>query len=117
VWFNAALSPERHDPSLETAVFRLVQEALRNVRKHAGLCAVTITIDESEGQMHVEIRDDGCGFTPDSARQRGRQGGLGLVGMRERAALLGGALDIQSEPGRGTRVRASLPLEPRRAGS
>jgi signal transduction histidine kinase len=114
---SLSLPSERHDPSLETAVFRLVQEALRNVRKHAGLCAVNIRIDESEGQMHVEIHDDGCGFTPDTTPHRGRDGGLGLVGMRERAALLGGTLEIQSEPGHGTRVSATLPLEPRRAGS
>jgi len=94
----------RLDSELETVVYRLVQEALTNVAKHAGARCVTLQLAEREGRLEVLVSDDGCGFDPDAER-----GGFGLVGMRERVELVGGELQIESKPGSGTRMTASIP--------
>ncbi|MQA75245.1 MAG: GAF domain-containing protein [Solirubrobacterales bacterium] len=104
------LEHERREPAerlaaeLESAIYRLVQEGLNNVVKHASAAAVYLRIVEEDGVVEVTVRDDGDGFDPASAG-----GGFGLVGMRERVALVGGSLAIDSEPGRGTELRAELP--------
>src|SRR4051794_3408273 len=90
---------------LETAVYRLVQEALNNVSKHSLARRADLTVRTAPGAIQVEVRDDGIGFEPSLVRE-----GFGLVGMRERAALLGGTLDVESTRGSGTRVRAEIPL-------
>jgi PAS domain S-box-containing protein len=95
----------RPTPVLETAVYRLVQEALNNVSKHSMARRAHVTVRASRGLIEVEVRDDGVGFEPPLVRE-----GFGLVGMRERAALLGGTLDIDSTRGSGTRIRAEIPL-------
>jgi signal transduction histidine kinase len=91
-------------PELESAIYRLVQEGLNNVVKHAGAGTAWVRVVEANGAIEVTVRDDGRGFEP---TQTG--GGFGLVGMRERVTLVGGRLTIFSEPGRGTELRASLP--------
>jgi signal transduction histidine kinase len=91
-------------PELKTAVYRLVQEALTNVAKHAGATRVAITVVAQDGALAVRVTDDGRGF--DRAQPHA---GFGLVGMRERAALAGGALDVESSPS-GTTVVARIPL-------
>jgi signal transduction histidine kinase len=88
---------------LETTVYRLVQEALTNVVKHARASRVSVTVGASEGELLVEVRDDGAGFDPDVASD-----GFGLAGMRERVALAGGTLSIHSGE-QGTLMRACLP--------
>ncbi len=88
--------------AVKTCAYRVVQEALHNVEKHARATSVAIKLTDADGVLSVEIADDGCGFV--SAGQ-----GLGLVGMRERAAANGGAVEIDSAPGRGTTVRLSIP--------
>ena len=88
---------------LETTVYRLVQEALTNVVKHARANRVRVTVGASEGELLVEVQDDGVGFDPDVAGD-----GFGLAGMHERVALAGGTLSIDSG-GRGTLMRACLP--------
>ena len=88
----------------ERAVYRLVQEALNNVVKHAGAGQVSVRTRTANGAIEVEVRDDGCGFDP--ARSSGR----GLLGMRERVEMLGGTIVIDSRPGAGTRVDSTLPL-------
>jgi signal transduction histidine kinase len=95
-----------------TAVYRLVQESLTNAAKHAAAERAWVEVRESEGTIVISIRDDGRGFDPDRA-----EGGFGLVGMRERIALVDGRLKVESAPGRGTSVRAELPArhEERRA--
>src|SRR5262245_20188806 len=98
---------ERPAALLETAVYRLVQEALNNVSKHSMARRAELKVCESGSQIEVEISDDGVGFEPNLVRE-----GFGLVGMRERAALLGGTLRIHSERGSGTQVRAEIPLNP-----
>ena len=90
---------------IETAVYRLVQEALNNVAKHSMARRADVTVRAAGASIDIEIRDDGVGFEPKLVRE-----GFGLVGMRERAALLGGTLDIDSTRGSGTKVRAEIPL-------
>ena len=94
---------ERLSPELETAVYRLVQEALTNVVKHAGANRVTIELVASETRVDVTIADDGAGFDPQAPRE-----GFGITGMRERVGLADGTLTIASSPGEGTVVHASL---------
>jgi signal transduction histidine kinase len=94
--------PQR-DPDLESAVYRLVQEALTNVVKHAQASTVRVTVSQSEGQLQIEIQDDGCGFDPETTRP-----GFGLEGMRERVGLAGGTLSISTSE-HGTLLRACMP--------
>lgn len=96
---------DRPTPILETAVYRLVQEALNNVSKHSMARRADVTVRALRGAIEIEVRDDGVGFEPTLVRE-----GFGLVGMRERAALLGGTLEVDSTRGAGTRVRAEIPL-------
>jgi PAS domain S-box-containing protein len=98
---------ERPAALLETAVYRLVQEALNNVSKHSMAQRAELQVRESGNQIEIEVSDDGVGFEPNLVRE-----GFGLVGMRERVALLGGTLRIDSERGSGTTVRAQIPLSP-----
>jgi len=96
----------RLDPELETVVYRLVQEALNNVAKHAGAGRVQLQVRSGESRLAVLISDDGKGFDIE-----GDFSGFGLAGMRERVELAGGELQIESMPGSGTRVSASMPIE------
>ena len=98
-------------PEMEIACFRVVQETLTNVIRHAGAKVVTVKLEVTPEQVRIEVRDDGCGFDPSAALSAvaGRRR-LGLAGMRERMDLLGGELEIDSAPGRGTTVVATLPL-------
>jgi signal transduction histidine kinase len=95
----------RPTPVLETAVYRLVQEALNNVSKHSLARRAEITVRTSSRAIEIEVSDDGVGFEPNLVPE-----GFGLVGMRERAALLGGTLAVESTRGSGTQVRAEIPL-------
>ncbi|MGE5617138.1 MAG: PAS domain S-box protein [Bacillota bacterium] len=90
-----------------TAVFRVLQESLTNIAKHAGASQVDVKVERRKGRMAITIRDDGRGFTPQGAT---KPGSYGLLGVRERASLLGGEVAIESAPGRGTTVRMDLPL-------
>jgi signal transduction histidine kinase len=92
-------------PETESAVYRVVQEALTNVAKHAGASHVRVQVERDNGAVGVLVEDDGCGFDP-----RACSDGLGLVGMRERVELTGGRLEIHSRPGEATRVSARLPV-------
>jgi len=95
------------DPSgdEERLVYRLVQEALTNVVKHASASRVTVGVRDEGGRTEISIRDDGEGFDPGAAT-----GGRGLTGMRERIELLGGQIAVSSTPGEGTEITASVPL-------
>jgi signal transduction histidine kinase len=89
----------------EMAIYRIVQEALSNVVKHANAGGVMLQVKQSPDRVELRVADDGCGFEPSRARE-----GFGLVGMRERALLAGGSLSISSAPGARTCVSAILPL-------
>jgi signal transduction histidine kinase len=88
----------------ERGVYRLVQEALTNVVKHARAAHVTVSVGAEDGKVEIEVDDDGVGFDP------GEGPGRGLLGMRERVQVLGGTLEVDSRPGGGTKVAAMLPL-------
>jgi signal transduction histidine kinase len=103
---QAQLGKERLPPVVETALYRIIQEALTNIVKHAGASRVSILLTQRDGTAVAVLEDDGAGF--DTGAIRGD--GLGLVGMRERVGLLGGRLRIESSPGAGTTVRAEVPL-------
>jgi signal transduction histidine kinase len=92
-------------PSLDVSSFRIIQEALTNTLKHAGPARATVTVRYGDRRLELEIDDDGAG-TPSLNGV-----GHGLIGMRERVALHGGELEVDSSPGGGFTVRASLPLE------
>jgi signal transduction histidine kinase len=98
------VAPRRLDRELESAVYRVIQEALTNVAKHAEAERVWIEVAEDSDSLLVVVRDDGKGFDMNA---RGR--GFGLVGIRERIALQGGSLAIVSSPGAGTEVRGRIP--------
>jgi two-component system, NarL family, sensor histidine kinase UhpB len=89
----------------ETTLFRIAQESLTNVARHAHASHVSISLVQKQGQICLCIQDDGNGFDPSSQKQ-----GLGIFGMHERAALLDGTIHIESRPGQGTIVEATLPL-------
>jgi signal transduction histidine kinase len=107
----ATLGDARLPAETETVIYRLVQEALTNVVKHAAASEVGIVVTRRDGGVGAVVEDDGQGFAESDVRSDA----LGLLGMRERLALLGGTLAIESTPGRGTAVIAYLPL-PREAG-
>jgi signal transduction histidine kinase len=98
----------RFPREVEAAAYRIVQEALTNVARYAGVSDVTVRLWADGGQLGIQVEDLGCGFNPVETPGSER---TGLVGMRERATLLGGRLDIESAPAQGTRITAELPLE------
>jgi len=93
--------------ALATAVFRIIQESLVNVGKHARASRVKVSIERANGVLTVGVHDDGVGFVAAAAR---RPDSYGLLGLRERALLVGGELAVTSAPGQGTHIVARLPL-------
>ena len=109
--YEETLGEARLPATLETALFRVAQEALTNVRKHAQTDRVRVALGLRDGAVRLEVSDRGRGFAPADAKQEAGPGErVGLSSMRERIALLGGALEIRSEPGSGTSVVAEVPL-------
>ncbi|HLL92317.1 MAG TPA: GAF domain-containing protein [Solirubrobacteraceae bacterium] len=96
----------RHLPELETAIYRIVQEALTNASKHGHARRAVVEIHEEAAIVHLSVRDDGRGFDPHNETD-----GFGLLGMRERVELLGGELLIDSASGRGTVLTARIPVQ------
>ena len=101
---DAALRGVRYPQHVEAATWFVVAEALTNAVKHAGASRVLVELTQPNGSLAVEIRDDGCGFDPAAVR------GLGLAGLADRISIVNGALRIDSGPGRGTTLRAEVPL-------
>ena len=106
VGFESTLPAERLAPEIETALYRIVQECLTNIVKHARAGSVSIVLGRKPDAVTAVVEDDGVGFDP----ARTRDDGLGLIGMRERVALVGGRLTIESRPGAGTTFVAEVPV-------
>lgn len=98
----------RLDPQSELALFRIIQEAWSNIRRHAQAQTVTLEFSFAPDGLHLTITDDGHGFTPPTTGQAPR-GSFGLLGMQERATLGGGSLRIASAPGHGTQIFVQMP--------
>ena len=98
--------PSRLPLDLEATIYRLVQEAANNAIKHGNPHRISVTVSRHDQRIEINVTDDGNGFDPVNAERS-----FGLVGMQERVSLAGGTLHIESEPGKGTEVRAELPLK------
>jgi two-component system, NarL family, sensor histidine kinase UhpB len=113
VHLDLAEDVEELDHDVQVAVYRSVQEALHNIAKHARARNVNVRLRHQSRRLSLEIEDDGVGFMPRTATDRG----FGIKGMRERATALGGSTRIHSQPGKGTRVRVIFHLEKAGIGS
>lgn len=91
-----------------THLFRLAQEALQNIEDHSGAQKAWVKICQNDGALHLEIGDDGCSFTPARVIEAQQDGHLGLLGMRERAELLGGEFRLEAAPDEGTVIRVTI---------
>jgi signal transduction histidine kinase len=102
----------RLPPELETVLYRIMQESLTNVAKHAQARRVSVTVDPLDAStVRLRVRDDGIGFDASNVAQLLREGHYGLAGMRERASLVGGSVEVGSLPGHGTTIEVRLPIE------
>lgn len=104
------LDNRRLPAEVETTLYRVVQEALTNVARHANASRVSVLLEGRSNAVRVIVEDDGSGFEPGAVSAE--RGHLGLYGMRERAELLGGTLEIESKPGKGTSIFVTIPLKP-----
>ena len=111
--FTASGDQQRIAREVEIVVYRIIQEACTNIAKHADATRVAIQLDFSPDQLSVTIEDNGKGFLIPTHENNNKptEQGFGLLGMQERAHTIGGSLDIESAPGRGTKIRLSLPKE------
>jgi signal transduction histidine kinase len=108
---SIGLDGERLSPLLESTLYRVVQEALTNILRHARATRVSLILQRSGDQVLLVVEDDGCGFDTEGGwKAAGGNGRLGLLGMQERLALVAGALTIESTPGTGTTLFARIPL-------
>jgi signal transduction histidine kinase len=108
VRFSAENMPENVDPEIQTTCFRITQEAVTNAVRHAHATRIDVDLRRDNGKLRLLIRDNGSGFEVKSAQAQ--TVGLGLVGIKERAALVGGQARIISSPKKGTTIEVSLPL-------
>jgi signal transduction histidine kinase len=106
---EAGRRPTRLLGQIEDTVYRLVQEGLNNASWHGGTDRATVEVREVDDGIRIRIEDEGEGFDPDE-----KTDGFGLVGMSERVALAGGALEVKSAPAAGTAITATLPAQHRR---
>jgi signal transduction histidine kinase len=107
VQIGAVGGSDRLDPELENTLYRVIQEALTNVVKHAGAEQIRLVLREQNGEIYVRVRDDGAGFDLTKPTD-----GFGLLGMRERVELADGELEVTSRAGEGTELRAFVPARP-----
>lgn len=110
VRFHANGPDRRLAPDVENCLYRIAQEALNNVFKHARATRTSVLLEQREDRVVLIVEDDGCGFDRrECARRNHRARGMGLVGMRERAALVDGTFELESRPGGGTCVFVGVP--------
>ena len=113
VTYQEALGSERVPPLVETALFRVTQEALTNARKHAQTTEIHVRVERAEREVRLVVEDAGRGFVPEAITLGARAGErVGLAGMRERVVMLGGQCLVEGHLGAGTRVSVAIPLEP-----
>ena len=105
---NSRFGKKRLPAESETHLYRITQEILTNICKHAKATSVDITLEKRRGRAILTVVDDGVGFVPKKHKSSGGSG-IGLIGMRERAAIMGGTLTVESEPGRGTLIIVDVP--------
>lgn len=111
ITFTANTDPLKLDPMIQTACFRVAQEALTNAIRHARATTVNVEVRAQPDRVSLEIRDDGVGFDEGTSQQRARGGStVGLLSMKERVCLLGGEFKVHSTPGHGTKICAWFPL-------
>jgi signal transduction histidine kinase len=111
-WHSDGVEAHRLPLELETTLYRVTQEALTNVARHANAKRVSLLLERRPGHVSLILEDDGAGFDVAGAfHSFGTNGKLGLLGMRERVTFAGGALDIESSPGAGTTLFVRVPLE------
>ena len=103
--FSCDDDPAGLDPDIQLVIYRVSQEAIGNAVRHSGASRIDATLNRKDDRFELTVTDDGSGFTFDQATS-----GLGLGGMRERAILVGGELDIESRPDHGTTIRLSVPV-------
>lgn len=101
--------PETHSDSMRICIYRVIQEALSNVRLHARASRVLVSVRATKKAVYLLVADDGVGFDPETYKNNGSSGHFGLHGMRERVTLLGGELEIDAAPNQGTGIRARIP--------
>ncbi|HEY8563160.1 MAG TPA: PAS domain S-box protein [Pyrinomonadaceae bacterium] len=109
-FINLGKMPRRLPHETEINLYRIVQEALNNVHKHAGAARTEVMLEKRGGSIILIVEDDGVGFDPENKKTLGK--GLGLIGMRERAALIGGSVEIESATGNGTTIFVRAPAYP-----
>lgn len=108
--FQAKGFEQRLPRHIELSLYRIGQESLSNVARHAQASEVSVSLMQADDEVVLSVSDNGCGFHPDLLVSH-QPRGLGLLGMRERVAMIGGKLEILSQRGQGTHVRASVPLQ------
>ena len=110
--FQAIGFDEKLPPQIETAFYRIVQEALNNISKHAEASQVEISLEQRDSAIYVSIMDNGRGFDLDKVlHPESPERGFGIIGIQERVSLLGGKIDIQSSPGFGTQISIEIPYQ------
>jgi signal transduction histidine kinase len=105
-----AASATRLPPATETALYRIAQEALTNVARHAGASQVEVELARDPGWIKLSVRDDGRGFDTEKAEPLAGGGGFGLGSIRERTLMLGGELAVRTRPGSGTAIEVRMPV-------
>ena len=103
---------EQADGNTRTVLYRIAQEALTNVTRHAQASKAEVSIQNPNGGICMEITDNGCGFTVEGKGSAKKNNRLGLLGMRERVEMIGGTFCVESAPGKGTTIRVEIPAEP-----
>jgi signal transduction histidine kinase len=99
----------RFDRALEVNLYRIAQEALTNVVKHAEATSIDVQLLGNDQGLRMSIEDDGKGFSPSTPRSPSAEGGMGILSIRERAVAFGGTLTIESAPGKGTTILVEIP--------
>jgi signal transduction histidine kinase len=110
VHLSAKNMPENLDPEIQTTCFRIAQEAITNAVRHANATRLDVDLSCENGNLRLHVRDDGKGFDAESSQEQ--TVGLGLIGINERAALVGGRAKVVSSPNKGTTIETRLPLTP-----